>query len=348
MEFNDVLGLGKVLPLDKLIDVISKGVGRLTKSYFDKIDSNNKAYELKKLADARVYELNTIAKSIKDATNFISGISYLDGRVSITHANERLEPAYISIEQRGNDRLSYQEAFKQLNIETITSNAASELNNEPPVTDEPVDEDWINRFFSYAKDISNEDMQILWGKILAGEVKNPNSFSIRTLDIIRNLSKEDANIFIRIANFAIDGGTMHFIYRGDAIMTNFELHEKYDVKYHDILTLREAGIVQDGDHINLEIGYEHESNETKFSIGDYRIYIIKQINEHETSLPVYGFTRSGRELLKLITPSPSIEYLNDFGTALKKPFNNPVYYSAASSEKGTSTETRMSFPIKKP
>jgi len=38
-------------------------------------------------------------------------------------------------------------------------------------------------------------MQILWGKILAEEVKNPNSFSLRTLSILKNISNTDAKIF---------------------------------------------------------------------------------------------------------------------------------------------------------
>jgi hypothetical protein len=33
-------------------------------------------------------------------------------------------------------------------------------------------------------------MQALWGKILAGEIKQSKSYSLQTLEIIRNLSKK--------------------------------------------------------------------------------------------------------------------------------------------------------------
>jgi hypothetical protein len=42
MPLEDILGLGKVLPIDKLIDILSKSVGRLSKPYFDKKDVDTK------------------------------------------------------------------------------------------------------------------------------------------------------------------------------------------------------------------------------------------------------------------------------------------------------------------
>jgi hypothetical protein len=49
--------------------------------------------------------------------------------------------------------------------------ATEELKKENDVSDTPVDEDWIVRFFNVVEDISDEMMQQLWGRILAGEVK---------------------------------------------------------------------------------------------------------------------------------------------------------------------------------
>ncbi|MGK4001151.1 DUF2806 domain-containing protein [Sorangium sp. So ce1036] len=94
---------------------------------------------------------------------------------------------------RSEARLRYQEAKRQLNIERVVNIAFSEL--PPEGQDEAVDDDWIARFFEWVKDISNEDMQKIWGKLLAGEVARPRRFSLRTLDILRNLSTDEANLF---------------------------------------------------------------------------------------------------------------------------------------------------------
>ena len=49
MKLNDILGFGKVLPIDKLIEIISNSVGKISKHYFDKKDVDTKVYEIEKL-----------------------------------------------------------------------------------------------------------------------------------------------------------------------------------------------------------------------------------------------------------------------------------------------------------
>ena len=49
----------------------------------------------------------------------------------------------------------------------------------------------INHFFRYAENISDEDMQNLWARILAGEIAQPDSTSIMTMDVLSKLSKSD-------------------------------------------------------------------------------------------------------------------------------------------------------------
>ena len=52
--------------------------------------------------------------------------------------------------------------------------------------------DWFLRFFECASNISNEDMQVLWARILSGETYNRGSFSLRTIELLRNMSYEEA------------------------------------------------------------------------------------------------------------------------------------------------------------
>ena len=66
------------------------------------------------------------------------------------------------------------------------------------------DFDWFLRFFESASNVSNEDMQKLWATILAGEVTNPGSFSLRTLDTVYNMSQNEAMIFLEATKIIID------------------------------------------------------------------------------------------------------------------------------------------------
>jgi hypothetical protein len=256
MKLNDILGLGKILPIDKLIEIVSNSVGKISKPYFDKKDVDIKAYEIEKLAEARAKEMKILATAVKENFQLTGGIEYKEDKLSISSPKELPTeiPQTILInpplEYRTQERLNFQEAKKQLNIENVTAFAAEELKNEPPVTDEPPDEDWTTRFFRIAEDISNEEMQALWGKILAGEIKQPKTYSLRTLELIRNLSKKEADTFMKVAQFAIKSGNAHYIFK-----TNNDdlLSKNHNVQYDDIALLTEIGLIQPGDFVSLQL-----------------------------------------------------------------------------------------------
>jgi hypothetical protein len=223
MILNDILGLGKLLPIDKLIDIVSNSVGKISKPYFDRKDVDTKAYEIEKLAEARAKEMKIISTAVKENFLLTGGIEYKEEKLVISSPKElpveNQQHILINppLEDRTQERLNFQEAKKQINIENVTAFAAEELKNEAPVTDEPLDEDWTTRFFRIAEDISSEEMQTLWGKILAGEIKQPKSYSLRTLELIRNLSKNEADIFMKVANFAIKIENANFLFNNTPV-----------------------------------------------------------------------------------------------------------------------------------
>ena len=92
------------------------------------------------------------------------------------------------------ERIQYQEQKRTANIKSVVSKAAHMLEDKEVPDTEP-DHDWTARFFSEVQDVSSEDIQILWAKILAGEVQKPKSTSIRTLGILREMDTDTANLF---------------------------------------------------------------------------------------------------------------------------------------------------------
>ncbi len=103
------------------------------------------------------------------------------------------------IQQRGIERLVHQEARKQENIEKITAKAASEL--PPDAKTDELEEDWIAHFFDRCDKVSNEQMQSLWSRLLAGEATNPGTYSKRTVDFIATMDKSDADLFTKFCQF---------------------------------------------------------------------------------------------------------------------------------------------------
>lgn len=84
----------------------------------------------------------------------------------------------------------------------------------------------------------------MWAKILAGEIEEPSSCSLRTLDILRNISKEEAECFVKICNAAIKIESEKY-----AIPADRDYILKNSIDYSDILLLGEIGLIDSGSNI---------------------------------------------------------------------------------------------------
>ena len=88
------------------------------------------------------------------------------------------------------------------NLAQIVARAERAL---PPgqVPDVEPDMAWTSSYSEAAQDISDEDMQEMWARVLAGEVASPGSTSLRTMNILRNLDQRTALIFRRLCSLAV-------------------------------------------------------------------------------------------------------------------------------------------------
>ena len=144
-------------------------------------------------------------------------------RLKMIRDNPDLEVVFVngimSARQRTPEELYYhseqrmraQSIREEQNIEKVLEVAADDLKDSTTVSDDSVDDDWITRFLGIIKDINNEEMQYVWGKILAGEIKRPGSFSLRTLETIRNLSQDEAKTFQKIVPLIVRYNNGSFI-----------------------------------------------------------------------------------------------------------------------------------------
>ena len=207
-----------VSPVEKLIGGVSSAIG--------------KAYEprhIRKMAEAKAYEIEVVSKAVRDNSDI--PIMYDKTKVSIDTRN------YEEIAKRASSRLAYQEIKKQQNIENVVDNAYEELKNIEKVSNEPVNPDWMTRFFNSVEDISDEKMQKIWGRILSGEIKKPNSYSYRTLEKLKNMTQKEAEHFQLLASFALQWSNGSFILSDDELMNkyeSFQLHRQH-LNNHDNL-----------------------------------------------------------------------------------------------------------------
>jgi hypothetical protein len=97
------------------------------------------------------------------------------------------------LQRRALRRVLRQEERKQRNIENITKRALPQLKEHADPS--RVDDDWITHFFDTCGKVSDEQMQELWSRVLAGEANGPGTFSKRAVSLLATLDSEEAELF---------------------------------------------------------------------------------------------------------------------------------------------------------
>lgn len=141
---------------------------------------------------------------------------------------------------------------EQRNVQTISKIAADELKclPEPEVTasaNDDVTEDWLNLFEREASAKSSEEMQFLFGKILAGEIRKPSSFSIRTVRLLGQLDANVAKVFANFCSLVIS------LKNGDKVVdarvftlgkgNEADPLKDWGISYSSLLLLQEFGLI---------------------------------------------------------------------------------------------------------
>jgi len=231
-----------------------------------------------------------------------------DAIVRLTQA--RTEEEVAAIQRRAMDRVVLQEVRRQHNIEQIIQGAAVHATELPPPTDEPLDPDWLNRFFDEAKDISQETMQALLSKILAGEVQKPGSFSRTTLAVVRNMSKDDAECFAKVAPYAWRTGESGSTFEDVFVPgedSEFEPARYTWFKYHSVLTLGAVGLMHAHSLVVQPDVYLRHQNLS------YSVY-----NPRNKEFNAFSFTPAGAELIDAIPTVTDPRYQQQFLGALSR------------------------------
>jgi hypothetical protein len=281
IEVQDFAGIAK--PITKLIETVSQGIGILYEPIHIRRKAKAKADEIKIISSA-------VSNNLNLPTEYNNGSIHIDS----IDANDLVK--------RAQSRFLFQEIQKQQNIESVIAGTYNILQNEENVDSKSVAKDWIIRFFNSVEDISDIDLQNLWSKILAGEVKRPKSFSMRTLDALRNISKDEAILFERVCKISMVWE------HSQGVHNDGEFLKKYGVTYDDILRLDECGLLNSGFDMCEEAKIEANSKSTPILFNDNIIIIARPKSEKckRISIGQHPFSKAGTEISQLYQ-----EQLND-------------------------------------
>ena len=238
--------------------------------------------------------------------------------------------------------LTLTELMKCRNLLKIAKMADEEYakENKRIKTESPTfDFDWFLRFFESAGNISNEDMQKLWAKVLCEEYKKPNSHSYRALEKLYHLSKNEALLFKECADFRIETPYNEvFVLSSEETFSkddsNINLDEfvvdeasdwiqiitvAYKLSHEKLTLLEECGILSSilvTSHLSIE---KEEPTHLFNSTAIIEIRLAERCKYEELAFDIIGFrfTDSAIQLFPVIESKPKIEFVLDIARLIE-------------------------------
>lgn len=243
-------------------------------------------------------------KSINELLEFYSNLKGENENKEIIEPKD-VEDSFDSVEEIGRIVFDSEEIQKRrrVNIGTIFKNAYQRfLPQKNAVGKAKLDADWLARFIDCAQDVSDDEMRMLWAKILSGELSKPNSISAMTLETLRNMSKHDAEIFHKLAGFTVvddEEGEPFIPNNGVWSDDRYKSDEEYGFSYDELLWMQELRLMNLNNGLQMSFKQDGKSPkvETTLKCGNLSVKIS---SEHDFSIPCYVFTRIGAQLHSLI------------------------------------------------
>ena len=284
----------KVPAIEKLLDYAASGIGAIAGPMLATRRARKEAEAKLITAKAEADSLKLIAQAQSEARQFLLE----PGRAS----SGMLEIDAGSVMQR----IQFQEQKRQANIAATVQDTATELGDKQVPEHEP-DPDWTARFFDCVQDVSSEDMRKLWAKVLSGEVQGPGSTSLRTLDILKNMTAKDAAMFQELCSYVIHD----FVFKSDETETMYP-----SLSYGNLLLLQDAGLINADSTLVKIFRFNQSPNYTHLPYQSWILRISASDQTNKIHVPDYLLTPAGTELLGFAECTPQTDYLRSFSRFL--------------------------------
>ena len=205
--------------------------------------------------------------------------------------------------ERALDVMLTENLRKQENREAVASNMADDLKASGEGDGGEIDEDWLNVYSEHAANASTEKMQALWGRVAAGEVRKPGSFSLRTLRFLAEVDKPTADEFESFVKL----GFADIVPRTDEWTKG--------PAYVLAISLEEAGLIFFDQFMSRTI---HLENGVGHLIGMQFGLETRKEGAESVQLPIMRLSRIGREIKSILPPHDEREGLRRAAELLKK------------------------------
>jgi hypothetical protein len=233
---------------------------------------------IEKISDAvgglfKPYQIIRVAKAEAEADQIRT-----ESQIQVTDLHKRAMRRFLE-----------EEAKKQSNMECITAKALPLL--EEKSLPQNVEDDWITNFFDKSRIVSDTDMQKLWSRVLAGEANAPGTFSKRTVNLLADLDKRDAELFTNLCGFGwVFGNVVPLVFD-----VQHEFYNRHGINFSTLSHLETLGLIQ-FDNITGYVSTKLPKSITLSYYGTPVELTLPDYAQNQLSLGRTLLTRAGQEL----------------------------------------------------
>lgn len=207
------------------------------------------------------------------------------------------------LHRRAIHRFVEEESRRQCNMESITKKALPHLTEGSDPS--KMDDDWVTNFFDKSRIVSDEEMQNLWARVLAGEASLPGTYSKRTVNFLGDLDKTDAELFAKLCGFCCQsGGVFPLVFDVHA-----EIYNQAGIAFNTLNHLESIGLVQ----FNSMIVFQRRKAPKRITVYYYGTPLHLEFSKDNDNVLELGhvlFTKTGRELAPICSSQPVPDFVD--------------------------------------
>jgi hypothetical protein len=318
--------------------LIAESIG----AYFGKIPialQRNVTKALGHLLGVPIAYLDGLADEVKAASAARIKITEATGNKLAKSIEIDQELAQIAVATHASKILRHQKNRIQIakfvaeDINTTTQNRIEPTldSEEGKAETKEISDDWLNAFESEAVNMSSEQMQRLFGKMLAGEITKPSSYSVRTVKLMGQMDSDVAQMFQKFCSMCITIKARDNEIVDSRVIT-FEKNKSlglYDfgLNFIEISTLAEYGLLVEPNASEMPYGMAipdcgaNVFTPVRYANNDYIFMPIPPRNASEFlrhGEMGLALSRAGKELLSIVDIQENEAYTNSLKSYLKK------------------------------
>lgn len=243
--------------------------------------------------------LNNLINKIADATGWIATHSTPAREAVNTYIKEIQESDYDPITKAALISNAKKTIKEYKNQNAIVQNAVQFM--LPSAKSAEVDEDWMAQFMDKARLVSDSEIQIIWGRILAEECNYPNSVPKGLLHVLEQMDRKTATDFSNLCSVAVvlkdeDGEVICPIV---VLGKHNKFYDALGLNYDALVNLAAAGLIEQDCSVDTGIYIQDklvQPGVIKYHDQEYNL--PADVTEIHTGCVI--FTRLGQALCRVI------------------------------------------------